>query len=213
MIKKIISFIVLSAMVFSLIACWQETPLSSSELIEYKTKAKDTIETYAEEKMQEVEIAENLAVIEEIVTQAKTMVDEASTKSQIDKSVDSAVQAIDNVCKKDNLQMDEKQILTKELLDKINQDYLSEYKRNFYYDHFYGIYSGAAAFFIGGDDCVIKTVKISNVEFSYNYGWTILVWKDGKFYNLENYELILENSILTQKDIEEIGKVHMAATI
>ncbi len=37
-----------------------------------------------------------------------------------------------------------------------------------------------------------------------------MVWKDGKFYNLENYELILENSILTQKDIEEIGKVHMA---
>ncbi len=207
MIKKIISFIVLSAMVFSLIACWQETPLSSSELIEYKTKAKDTIETYAEEKMQEVEIAENLAVIEEIVTQAKTMVDEATTKSQIDKAVDSAVQAIDNVKERQLPKID------KELDKTIMQDYLTQFGRAFLYEKFYGIYDGAAVFFIPGDDCRVKTVTISGVEFSYNYGWTILVWKDGKFYNLENYELILENSILTQKDIEEIGKVHMAATI
>ena len=76
---------------------------------------------------------------------------------------------------------------------------------------FYGLYNGAAVFFVAGDSCAIKTAIISGVEFSYSYGWTILVWKDGASYDLENTEALFNAGILTQRDIEQIGIIHAKA--
>ena len=104
--------------------------------------------------------------------------------------------------------------LSAELEARIKQDYLQEFGYEFYFgkeylNKFYGLYNESAVFFIPGEDEAIKIVTISGVEFSYNHGWRIIVWKDGIFYNLENdLESILSSGILTQINVKQIGKIH-----
>lgn len=93
----------------------------------------------------------------------------------------------------------------------IKQDYLQEFGTEFYHDRYYGLYNGAAVFFVSGDAAVVKTVMISGLKFSYGYSWTILVWKDSIFYNLEDIETIFEAGVLTQADLRKIAAIHAKA--
>lgn len=199
MIKKIICFGVILVMIFSLMGCNQ-----GNKLEEYKASANTTIETYAQEKGQDNYTVENWAIIERLVAEGKMAVDAAADKSGVDAAATVAKQAINAVLTKEE-EMDEA------LENRIKQDYLQEFGRGFWFDRFYGLYSGAAVFFIPGDDTAIKTAIISGVEFSYSHGWTILVWKDGSFYDLEDIENIFDAGILTQNDIERIGAIHVVA--
>lgn len=98
--------------------------------------------------------------------------------------------------------------LSKEKEAQIKQDYLSEFGYEFYYTEFYGEYNGSAVFYTIGVDDVMKTVTLSGVKFSGNSGWTILVWNEGIFYNLEDIDRIFELNILTQRNLNQIGRIH-----
>ena len=74
----------------------------------------------------------------------------------------------------------------------IKEDYLSEYGHELNYTEFYGEYNESAVFYMIGSDTVMKEVTISGVKFIGNSGWTILVWNDGSFYNLEDIDKIFE---------------------
>jgi len=198
MIKKLVCLGIVFLMIFSLAAC------QNNELAQYKTAAKTNLETYTESKGQDNYTVENWAIIEGLVAEGKMAVDAAADKSGVDAAATVAKQAINAVLTKEE-EMDEA------LENRIKQDYLQEFGRGFWFDRFYGLYSGAAVFFIPGDDTAIKTAIISGVEFSYSHGWTILVWKDGSFYDLEDIENIFDAGILTQNDIERIGAIHVVA--
>lgn len=90
----------------------------------------------------------------------------------------------------------------------IKEDYLSEYGHELNYTEFYGEYNESAVFYMIGSDTVMKEVTISGVKFIGNSGWTILVWNDGSFYNLEDIDKIFELNILTQSNLKQIGRIH-----
>lgn len=94
------------------------------------------------------------------------------------------------------------------LKNRVREDYLQEFDRTFHFDRFYGVFNDSAVFFIEADDASIKTVVISGETFTGNSQWIILVWNDGKFYNLENIETILELGILTQENIIQLAHIH-----
>ena len=99
--------------------------------------------------------------------------------------------------------------LNEELENIIKEDYFQQYGYELNNHIFYGIYNEAAVFFIPLITREVKTVTISGLEFSYNSGWEIIVWKSGDFYNLENIETIFEEGILTQKDLKRILITHL----
>lgn len=104
--------------------------------------------------------------------------------------------------------------LNKELEERIRQDFLKQNEFKTIYDEdtspgfFYGLYNGAAVFFQNTGEMYEKTSYICDLPFIYNYGWRIIVWKDGNFYDLEKTDTILENHILTIDDIEKIHNIH-----
>ena len=199
MAKKRIGAVIMLGIFLSVFAF---TGCDGFNLAEYKETAKATIQTYALEKGLNNEYSEeNWAKIESIVAQGESTVDAANNKPAVDTAVITAKLAIDEVESK----------LSEELRDQIKADYLNEFGHEFCFDRFYGLYKGAAVFFIQGVQDWVKVVTISGIEFGHTNGWTILVWKDGVFYNLENIEPIFEAGILTQGDLEQIGIIHAQA--
>ena len=98
--------------------------------------------------------------------------------------------------------------LNEELEMEIKQDYFQQYGFELNTSEFYGLYKGAAVFFIPGTSTVLTSVTISGLKFSYTSSFEILVWKDGFFYNLQNIETIFEEEILTQNDLKSIHIIH-----
>lgn len=104
--------------------------------------------------------------------------------------------------------------LDKELEERIKIDFSkqNEFTRSYDIDTsiglFYGIYNGAVVFFMPTGEMYEKTSYISGLPFYYSSGFRIIVWKDGKFYDLEKPDIIFENHILTINDIERIHTIH-----
>jgi hypothetical protein len=74
---------------------------------------------------------------------------------------------------------------------------------------FYGLYNGAAVFFLPGDADWIETHTISCVEFKYRNSWMMKVYKDGVFYDMvKDIDAIFKNKVLNQRHIELIGEKH-----
>jgi len=94
MVKKIISFGVLLVMAFSLTACVSNI-IPSNDLAGYKTTAKATLVTYAEEKGEENYPEKAWATIGEVISNGKTAIDTASNKPAVDVAVETAKAAID----------------------------------------------------------------------------------------------------------------------
>ena len=95
MYKKIIAIGLLLVMILSLTAC------GDNGLAEYKTTAKETIETYAEEKGQDNYTTENWTVIQELVLEGKSAVDRVADTAEVDSAVETAKNAIDEITKKE----------------------------------------------------------------------------------------------------------------
>lgn len=197
MIKKIICFGVVLAMMFSLMGCNQ-----GKKLEEYKATAKTTIETYAESKGEDNYSMNNWIIITVLVKQSKAEIDTANEKVEIDKAIKAGKERIDNVLTVEEMN---------ELENIVKQDYLLAFSQEFWFGRFYGLYNESAVFFIPGDETAIKTAIISGIEFTYTHGWRILIWKDGSFYDLEDIENIIDEGVLVQSDIEWIGAIHVEA--
>ena len=195
MLKKLVVWGIALVMLFSLTGL---SACDNIELAQYKATAMTDLTDYAAAKGESNYSEENWAVIQQIVADGKETIDAAATKPAVNTARDKAKADIDAVS----------QSLTAELESRIKADFLQEFKYEFWFDRFYGLYNGAAVFFIEGITEAEKTVTILGIEFSYNRGWTIIVWKDGVFYDLEDIEVIFDAGILTQTNLERIGAVH-----
>jgi hypothetical protein len=201
MAKKLIGIAVIAIAlfgIFGLTACDTDDSLTA-----YKTMKSTELQAYADAKGQDNYRAENWTLICNTVTDGKAAIEAAANKPAVDATINAAKEAIDEVIPE----------LSKELESRIKADYLQKFGHELYFgeqllNKFYGLYNGAAIFFIAGDDAVLKTVTISDLEFSYSYGWTIMLWKDGVFYDLENIEIIFDAGVLTQSDLIKIAAIH-----
>ncbi len=170
-----------------------------------KDNAKTEIEQYALARQNNFDV-DNWSIVCYIVEDGVNAISIAKNKPEIDTIVDDTKYDINLVPNKSGQ-------LSSELENLIKADYLKEFGHELVYgedsvNKFYGLYDGAAVFFLEGDAMVIKTIKISGVEFSHHNDWRIIVWKESVFYNLEDIDLIFEKGILTQDDVEQIGLVH-----
>ena len=203
--KKIIYLGIALVMLFSLAGL---TACNLTDLAAYKTTAKAELTTYADARCAELSCAEASAAIQQIAADGKDAIEAAATKSDVNIARDAAKADIDAVS----------QSFTAELESRIKADFLQEFGYELYFgdellNKFYGLYNGSAVFFIAGVDAAIKNATISGVSFRCNYSWTILVWKDGIFYDLEDIEVIFDVGILTQSDLEQIGVAHAEANV
>lgn len=70
---------------------------------------------------------------------------------------------------------------------------------------YYGTYDGAVVFFGYGATMAVWKINVAGVEFQWNHGANLKVYKEGEFYSLEEaYEL----GLLTEKNIKSISKYH-----
>lgn len=102
------------------------------------------------------------------------------------------------------------------LLKQIESDYLSELKKSGGYDpnvdgvyrvkNYYGTYNDCVpVMFSMPETGAMKEVYIAGVVFHYTGSNTIIVWRDGEFFSLnEAYEL----ELLTKDHIKAIASVH-----
>lgn len=169
------------------VVLWKQNDLAT-----YKKVAKVTLENYAENLKNNYDENE-WNIVRGIVEIGHLLVDDAKNKTLVEEIFTTSITAIDNV---------------EELESKLKADFQEKFGYHFTFDKFYGLYNGAAVFLVSDYSPRIKTVTISDIEFSYNYGWTIWVWKDGVFYNLEDIETIFAAKILTPTDLVNIAKIH-----
>ncbi|MCL2522064.1 MAG: hypothetical protein FWE36_04300 [Erysipelotrichales bacterium] len=95
------------------------------------------------------------------------------------------------------------------LEERIRHDYFQQFGHESSWIVFYGMHNnGSVALFFPTGNLAIKNVVISGVEFRHTTWWRILIWRSGSFYDLEDIDKIFDNNILTQSDIEEIGRIH-----
>ena len=199
MVKKIVCMAVMVIMASSFLACENLPNGQDTGLADYKIAAKAALDVYAQDKGANNYSEENWVVIGELVATGKAAIEAAENKPAVDAAYNDAKTAIDAVIPEE---------LSEELESRIKADYLKEFGHEFCFDKFYGLYNGAAVFFIQGVTDAVKVVTISGLVFSYHTGWTILVWKDGVFYNLENIETIFDAGVLTQADLIKMAAIH-----
>ena len=82
----------------------------------------------------------------------------------------------------------------------------------------YGEFNGALVFFIAGDafdvsdpktvNEVVSRQTIDGFIFSCPYEFSILMWKNGQFYALPNYD-VEANEWLTMENVEQMHKKHI----
>ena len=174
-----------------------------TNFIAYRTATKWEIENYADKKGQQNYSAKNWAEIVGLVTKGKATINSALNKTVVDAAVTETKNAIDFVCPKNGYKLDEA------LKKAIAQDYLQEFGTQFWLDVFYGLYNGAAVFFERNGDMYGEKIIVSGVKFSFNEGWRIFVWKEGRFYNIKEIDRIFEEGVLTQSDVERLGVIHV----
>ncbi len=99
--------------------------------------------------------------------------------------------------------------LSKQVLNEINEIHNSLYGTDLHYDRYYGSYSGGYVFFIEADDFRMKTVLIDGLSFSGSSSWKLILFSNKSFYNIEDYELLIESGLLTHNDLFKIHKAHI----
>ena len=99
--------------------------------------------------------------------------------------------------------------LSKQVLNDINEIHNSLYATDFHYDRYYGSYSGGYVFFIEADDFGMKTVLIDGLSFSGSSSWKLILFFNKIFYNLEDYDFLIESGLLTHDDLLKIHKTHI----
>src|SRR5690554_921054 len=152
MMKNISCLGIVTVILFTLLACKPD-----DELVTYKNTAKEAIKTYAQERKNNYD-EENWLLVSSVVEYGKLSVDNSEDKFQVEAAVTDTKALIANIGKIEN----------KDLGSKIKSDFLQQLGYVFRFDRFYGLYDGAAVFFVENDDAVIKTVSIAGVEFSYH---------------------------------------------
>ena len=108
---------------------------------------------YAHDKGHDNYTIEKWATITELVAQGVAAVDAAESMTKVTSAVATAKQRIDEV-----------EAFDIELKNRIKQDYYEEFGQECWFSKHYGIYNGAAVFFILGADTNQKTEIISGVE-------------------------------------------------
>ncbi len=97
MLKKLISMVVLTVMVFSFAACNQASLSNENELVGYKASAISELEAYAESKGQDNYLDTDWETIMLLSANAKLEIDEATDKLAVDAAVKTAKQSIDEI--------------------------------------------------------------------------------------------------------------------
>lgn len=98
-----------------------------------------------------------------------------------------------------------------ELIQKASDDFYEQYNGKLAVNRCYGEFNGALVFFIAGDafdvsdpktvNEVVSRQTIDGFIFSCPYEFSILMWKNGQFYALPNYD-VEANEWLTMENVE-----------
>lgn len=159
------------------------------------------LKSHAYEIKKNIYTVEDWEAITAILEQGKAAINATAGYGEIKSAFDTAIAAMDAV----ELTV----AIEEDIYNTIKQDYYEEYGKEFWFSRFYGFHNGAAVFFLLGMDNIEKAITISGVELSfYNSDWTILVYKDGIFYDLEDIAVIFNAGVLSQADLEAIGEVN-----
>jgi len=190
--RKIIVFLMFIVFGLSLTAC------EENELAIQKSVAKIAIEAYLPLLDQNTLLVYDWDTLESIVEEAQDNIDSALDKAGVDSVFATAKTALDAL------------ILNEETNNTIKADFLEEYGYELV-ARYYGRYNDAFVFFIidsnETEEPSSKIISIEGYEFSYNTLWTMLAWKDGVFYNLEE-TTVFDDEILTQTNVETIHNIH-----
>ena len=89
----------------------------------------------------------------------------------------------------------------------IEEAWLFAYKEdiNLDYYEYYGTYNGAIVFFGAGELAQMWNISVAGVEFEWTSSANIWVYKDGRFYSLED---AYEDGLLTERNIKSISRRH-----
>ena len=91
--------------------------------------------------------------------------------------------------------------------DILNQDYFPIIESN-PTGFLYGVYGETAVFIINTDNKTMKVRDINGYMFTSINEWYIYAWNNHKIYNLENFNEILNNNVLTLENLNDIYEVH-----
>ncbi|MGI6710293.1 MAG: hypothetical protein ACOX4W_02495 [Bacilli bacterium] len=136
--------------------------------------------------------------LNQIVEDAKALLEDALTKEEIDNIVEEAKTAIEGY------------LLSDETKDLIKEKFLEEYE----YEldaRYYGRYKNAYVFFInkyteeGPNEP--KNATIQTYTFQHNADWLMIAWETDTFYNLEE-AAVFEEGILTKDDVYRMYSIH-----
>lgn len=89
--------------------------------------------------------------------------------------------------------------------ESINNAFYNQYGTKLIYEKSYGVYEDAQIFFVAGDATAIRYVSIAGGIFKYNTLWEIYVFKNLKFYKLQEAYLL---GVLSSQSVYELSKAH-----
>lgn len=89
--------------------------------------------------------------------------------------------------------------------ESINNAFYNQYGTKLIYEKYYGVYEDAQIFFVAEDATAIRYVSIAGSIFKYNTLWEIYVFKNLKFYKLQEAYLL---GVLSNQSVYELSKVH-----
>ncbi len=179
------------------------TACENFDLKEYKSEAKKELDTYLENKS--IEDLENLETILADISNSKQIIDDATSKSNVDAAVAKAKDAIDGIVENIVLQVKHTYIerfLKEEhpeatVTDVIVTSYLGTYNGSFVAvlnDKFHKLFT----------EYVIP-LKFEGFNFSYSNGYPIRVWNSGKFYDIL---YAFKQELLTKDDLQIIASLY-----
>lgn len=205
-IKKLLLLGVMVIMAFSHGACGDKS------LAEYKANAKAKLDAYVASMNENDYTTENWTKILGFVATGRKEIDEVADKEQVDATVATAKQKINNIPTKVEVGMDV------EIKSRILQDYCNGLNdtdialQDVYIRRFYGKYDDSIAVIMAIKDRVpppaIDEVTIAVFEFTFNAGYHILIWNDGTFHDLQK---AYDESLITLEDLETIHELYSTA--
>lgn len=160
-----------------------------------------------------------------VISEAIVPIDIASYNLVMFYDEDKTIPYLDDPVNKDTviymqLVKDEK-MTVEEMINKAKEDFENKYHGELYTGKCYGEYNGTLAFFLNGEafdvsnpktiDFVESSIRIMDYTFRYSHSFSILVWRNGCFYDMgderEN-KYVICNRLLSEEDIKKMHEMH-----